>query len=98
MSFRRPGLAVVQHGQQRIVGELFKAYFDASEEGKGGDRRIFPPGPKRTLDEGPNDPAYRARVVVDLIAGLTEEAAVELHRRLFGDGTATTLDATAHMA
>jgi dGTPase len=95
---RRPGLAVVQHGQQRVVRELFEAYYAASGEGKDGDRRIFPPGAKRTLDEGGNEPAHRARVVVDLIAGLTEETAVELHRRLYGDGTAVTLDATAHMA
>ncbi|HTA32692.1 MAG TPA: dNTP triphosphohydrolase [Solirubrobacteraceae bacterium] len=95
---RRPGLAVVQHGQQRVVRELFSAYYKASGEGKDGDRRIFPPGPKRTLDEGGNDSAHRARVVVDLIAGLTEETAVELHRRLYGDGAAATLDATAHMA
>lgn len=95
---RRPGLAVVQHCQQRIVNELFEAYFKASNSSRAGDRRIFPPGVKRVLDEGPNDPAYRARVVVDLIAGLTERNAVELHRRLYGDGTATTLDATASMA
>jgi dGTPase len=95
---RRPGLAVAQHGQQRVVRELFEAYYEASGEGKDGDRRIFPPGVKRTLDEGGNDPSHRARVVVDLIAGLTEETAVELHRRLYGDGTAVTLDATAHMA
>lgn len=94
---RRPGLAVVQHCQKRIVGELFEAYFKASSSGGAGDRRIFPPGVKRVLDEGSNDPAYRARVVVDLIAGLTEKNAVELHRRLYGDGTATTLDATASM-
>jgi dGTP triphosphohydrolase len=36
---RRPGLAVVQHGQQRIIRDLFEAYYDASEEGKDGDRR-----------------------------------------------------------
>jgi dGTPase len=95
---RRPGLAVVQHGQQRVVRELFEAYYEASGEGQDGDRRIFPPGPKRTLDEGGNDPAHRARVVVDLIAGLTEEAAVELHERLYGDGAGAALDATAHMA
>jgi dGTPase len=95
---RRPGLAIVQHGQQRIVEDLFGAYFDASEAGKRGDRRIFPPDAKRTLEDGPNDAAHRARVVVDLIAGLTEESAFQLHRRLFGDGAATTLDRTADMA
>jgi dGTPase len=95
---RRPGLAIVQHVQQRIVRDLFEEYFAASEEGHSGDRRIFPPGVKRTLDEGPNDPAYRARAVVDFIAGLTEETAVELHRRLYGDGNKHTLDATATMA
>jgi dGTPase len=95
---RRPGLAIVQHGQQRIIEELFGAYFDASEAGKNGDRRIFPPGAKRTLEEGPNDAAHRARVVVDLIAGLTEESAFQLHRRLFGEGAATALDRTADMA
>jgi dGTPase len=95
---RRPGLAIVQHGQQRTIEDLFGAYFDASEEGRAGDRRIFPPGVKRTLDEGPNEPAYRARTVVDFIAGLTEDTALELHRRLFGEGTKVTLDATAHMA
>jgi dGTP triphosphohydrolase len=95
---RRPGLAIVQHGQQRIIRELFEEYFDASDEGKAGDRRIFPPGTKRTLDEGDNDPAYRARAVVDFIAGLTEETAVALHGRLFGEGRKLTLDSTAHMA
>lgn len=94
---RRPGLAVVQHCQKRIVRDLFDTYFTASSSSKEGDRRIFPPGIKRVLDEGPNDPAYRARVVVDLIAGLTEKNAIELHRRLYGDGTATTLDSTASM-
>jgi dGTPase len=95
---RRPGLAIVQHGQQRIIEELFGAYFDASEAGKEGDRRIFPPGAKRTLEEGPNDAPHRARVVVDLLAGLTEESAFQLHRRLFGEGAATALDRMADMA
>jgi dGTP triphosphohydrolase len=76
------------------VRDLFDTYFTASDS-KEGDRRIFPPGIKRVLDEGPNDLAYRARVVVDLIAGLTEKNAIEIHRRLYGDGTATTLDSTA---
>jgi dGTPase len=95
---RRPGLAVVQHGQQHIIEELFDAYFKASKSGKAGDRRIFPPEAKRTLEKDPDDPAHRARTVVDLVAGLTEDAAVKLHARLFGHGSATTLDGTADMA
>jgi dGTPase len=95
---RRPGLAVVQHGQQRLIADLFEEYYKASASGVSGDRRIFPLGAKRALDSVGNDPSRRARAVVDLIAGLTEETAVELHRRLFGDGTAITLDATALMA
>ncbi|OJU82980.1 MAG: hypothetical protein BGO11_15465, partial [Solirubrobacterales bacterium 70-9] len=39
---RRPGLAVVQHGQERVVRCLFKRYFDASRRGGSGDRRLFP--------------------------------------------------------
>jgi dGTPase len=95
---RRPGLAVVQHGQQRLIRELFAAYHSASAAGPSGDRRIFPAGAKRTLDDGEDDQAERARVIVDLIAGLTERNAVELHRRLTGRSTAVTLDATALMA
>ncbi len=52
------------------IRELFEEYFEASEEGKAGDRRLFPPGPKRALDEGENDPRT-TRVVVDFIGGLT---------------------------
>jgi dGTPase len=95
---RRPGLAIAQHGQQRIVEDLFEEYFEASEEGKKGDRRLFPPGTQRVLEEGSNDNGYRARVVIDLVAGLTENTALELHRRLFGEGARLALDATAHMA
>lgn len=91
---RRPGLAVVQHGQERMVRELFHAYFKASAPGEDGDRRIFPPGAKAHLEEGA-DPSARARAVVDLIAGMTETAAIQLHRRLTGGWTASALDATA---
>ncbi len=95
---RRPGLAIVQHGQQRVIKELFEAYYDASKSGKAGDRRIFPSEAKRTLESDPDDPAHRTRTVTDLIAGLTEDAAVKLHSRLFGDGSAPALDGMADLA
>lgn len=91
---RRPGLAVVQHGQQRMMRELFDFYFDASEAGDKGDRRLFPPSAKERLIKSENG-ADRARVVIDLLSGLTESSAVQLHRRLLGGNIDPTLDATA---
>lgn len=94
----RPSLAVVQHGQQRVIRGLFEYYFDASRAGRCGDRRMFPPGVKEVLDSSSNDAAPRARIVVDMISGFTETTAIQLYNRLAGGWTASALDATAHMA
>jgi dGTPase len=93
---RRPGLAVVQHGQQRVVEGLFGFYYDASKKEKG-DRRLFPPAYKAQLDAGVDMPSERVRLVIDLIAGLTEDSAIKLYQRLAGGAVAPTLDATAYM-
>jgi dGTPase len=97
---RRPGLAVVQHGQKRVIEDLFKFYFAASDAdpGKGGDRRLFPPGAQERLEAESDEAGPRARLVADLIAGLTETAALELHQRLMGGWSAPTLDAMADRA
>jgi dGTPase len=93
----RPGLAAVQHGQRRVIADLFDYYFKASAPPgePGSDRRLFPPGARERLIQTDGTAAARARVVVDLIAGLTEEAAIQLHHRLSGGWTASALDATA---
>ena len=92
----RPGLAVVQHGQKRLIAELFEAYFAASSSDRDkGNYHLFPPGARERLEAGENSAAARARTVVDLISGLTETAAVQLHARLGGSGTGAALDATA---
>ncbi len=94
---RRPGLAVVQHGQDRLVRRLFKRYFDASDPGEAGDRRLFPPGARERLTKATSSEG-RARAVIDLIAGLTETAAVKLDQRLSGGSMSSeVLDATADL-
>lgn len=93
----RPGLAVVQHGQKRVIGDLFDFYLEASAE-EGGDRRLFPPAPRALLEAEPDALERRVRIVIDLIAGLTEASAIQLHQRLLGGSAAPTLDATAQMA
>jgi dGTPase len=92
---RRPGLAVVQHGQERVVRDLFRWYYTASAAGESGDRRLFPPGAKERLDRSEDSPEERARTVIDLISGLTETTAVQLHNRLSGGWAGQTLDAVA---
>jgi dGTPase len=93
---RRPGIAVVQHGQKRVIGDLFDFYLKASAE-EGGDRRLFPPGYRTILEREPDALERRVRVVIDLISGLTEESAIQLYRRLIGGSAAPVLDATAQM-
>ena len=93
---RRPGLAVVQHGQEEMIRHLFSCYYEAGAPGEAGDRRLFPPEAKERLAGSKTD-RERARVVVDLIAGLTETGAAELHQRLIGgSSSARALDATAN--
>jgi dGTP triphosphohydrolase len=93
---RRPGLAVVQHGQAEMIQQLFRRYYEAGAPGEAGDRRVFPPEAKERLASSETD-RERARVVVDLIAGLTEAGAVKLHQRLTGgSSSARALDATAN--
>jgi dGTP triphosphohydrolase len=87
----RPGLAVVQHGQQRLIKELFDFYFAACAPDRNGNHHLLPPGAKERLEAGRHTSATRARVVVDLISGLTETAAVQLHRRLCGWGAGPAL-------
>lgn len=92
----RPGLAVAQHGQKRVIEELFECYFKASSaDRRTGNPHLFPPGAKERLEVGGQDAAARARVVLDLVSGLTETAAIQLHQRLCGLGAASALDATA---
>ena len=91
---RSPALAVVQHGQQRVIADLYEWYFKAT--GEHGDKRLLPPGCQERMAGNPNE-AVRSRAVIDLIAGLTEASAIQLHQRLRGGWSAPTLDATATM-
>lgn len=95
---RRPSLAVLQQGQMRVVGELFDRYFEASSSRlRRGNRHLFPPGVKERLDKSESREGERARVVLDLISGLTESSALQLHHRFSGGWEGSALDATAVM-
>lgn len=87
----RPSLAVLQEGQRRVISGLFAAYKDAVERDQ---LKLFPPFEQQRLKGARTEPA-RLRIIVDYIAGMTEERAVELHRRMTGISSGSLLDAAA---
>jgi dGTPase len=77
-------LATQQHGQRRVVRDLFQTYSEALAQGH---HQLFPPRVQsEVLAEltGRKDPIQRARVVADVVAGMTEAQAVRVHQRLSG--------------
>lgn len=88
----RPPLALIQHGQARVIADLWDWFWDATEDT--GDSRILPPSYReRLLDDDSEE--GRARLVTDLVASMTESAALELHGRMGGYAGGTVLDAAA---
>lgn len=85
---RNPSLMAQQHGQKRIIKELFEEIYDAIDEKI--DYPAFLPVRLRYLHEisAPNT----ARFVADCIASLSEREAVGLHGRLYGTATGSVLD------
>jgi len=76
-----PALATQQHGYRHVIEELFNAFLDA---GLGGENlNLFPPGIKELLRDKPEKKIV-VRVVVDFIAMMSEQQALEMYRRLKG--------------
>jgi dGTPase len=79
-----PTLAAQQHGQEKIIDELFEILYEESDPEEILSSVI--PAPYRDQLGGledANDP-QRARIIADMIAALTEPQAISLHKRLVG--------------
>lgn len=85
-----PALTTQQVGQRRAIRELFTTYMDAAASP--GQRTLFPALFRDYLREVGDDRLQQARIVADLISGLTEEQALRLHRRFTGVDLGTVLD------
>jgi dGTPase len=83
-----PTLAAQQHGQERIITDLFNEINDALDDKS--DYPNFLPVRLRYLRKIAG--ANNARFVADCIAGLSEREATALHGRLFGTATGSVLD------
>jgi dGTPase len=76
----RPSLSVIQRGQKEIVERLFAMYKEGIDDGE---LHLMPPLFAQRIQAAKGD-ASRERVIIDLIAGMTEAAAAEIHRQRFG--------------
>jgi len=89
----RPSLAIIQEGQRQVIRTLFESYRDGIKREQ---YRLFPPGYVERLEAAETDPA-KVRAVIDLIAGLTEAAAVQIYQRLCGHSTGSLLGAAGQL-
>jgi len=80
-------LAAQQHGQRRVLEELFTDLYDAANVPS--KRALFPHRTRHLLTTKTENPP---RVVADTIACMTEEEVVALHRRLRGIDGGTVLN------
>jgi dGTPase len=76
----RPSLAVIQQGHRHVVGSLFGMYNEAVENG---DDSLLPPAFRERAGDA-YDGFERERVVIDLIAGMTEASATEIYKQHLG--------------
>ncbi len=81
----RPALRTQQHGQQRIISDLFTTYKDAVAAG---DLAVLPVSMREAVADG----VPVARAAADAVASLTERQAVVLWRKLTGTAQGTLLD------
>lgn len=76
-----PSLATQQYGYRIVIQELFDVFANAAQDPKG--RNMFPRGVRDLLLPDLTD-AERTRIVVDTIASMTEQQALEMYQRLKG--------------
>jgi dGTPase len=76
----RPSLSVIQRGQTQIIETLFDMYRKAVADGE---LHILPPLYAERIERAESGPG-RERVVIDLIATMTEASAAEIYRQRTG--------------
>jgi dGTPase len=84
-----PSLTTKQVGQRKIIRELFEEFHNAAL--LRGELDIFPTPYKELISEA-QDEAEKMRLVTDMIAGMTEQQAINIHRKLSGVNLGSVLD------
>ena len=83
---KNPALAMQQHGQRRIIRELFDTFYLAGTEAANPD--LFPVSVRELLPALPASETESkqslTRIIIDFIASLSEEQAISTHHRVYG--------------
>jgi dGTPase len=95
-----PSMAAQQFGQRKIVSDLFGIFADAAIASETSPtRRVLPRGVGDTLAKMEQDSSaadvsvvQRLRIAADAVAGLTEQQALALHKRLTGHDSTSVFD------
>lgn len=101
---RNPALAAQQQGQRTIIQTLFKILCKAAEAPENDPRRdILPFSTRESLqrvrkDKRVNLPLERTRLVVDLIAGMSDVQAIRTYQKLTGITVGSVLDQSLHQS
>jgi dGTPase len=94
--FETPELAIQQHGQKKVIRDLFSIFLEATRRENHTSRRVLPVAIREFLEQeeqrSHNVPQLQVRVAADAVAGLTEQQALVLHRRLTGLESGTIRD------
>jgi dGTPase len=85
-----PSLATQQHGQRKIVEDLFDIYAEAASKEE--TWALFPDYYRERLEVCGSDIGKMNRVCIDLIASLTEGQAIAMHGRLSGNHLGSSLE------
>lgn len=88
-----PSLATQQYGQRRVIKDLFKIYREVAADEK--HWHVLPANSREqveTIFNLPDHDRALTRIVVDLIASMTERHAIDMHHRLTGVSLGSALD------
>lgn len=83
-----PSLTTKQMGQKKIIGDLFETFHKTAVN----DELDIFPAAYRELMQAATTNEDRGRLVTDMIAGMTERQAINIHRKLTGIDLGSVLD------
>lgn len=87
---RSPALTAQKRGQVLMIKTLFDTFYEAALSPNPGDWDIFPFGYRERL-ETTDSREERTRIVIDLIASMTEPQAMQMYQRLTGTSQSSML-------